>query len=95
MTTLLRQGPAEPERGSQRDEGGLLEVVVGDNVLEALGHPPAPHRVRVRRVWGDNYRVNVLVGPDIVSFAITHSFFLSADGDGKILTSCPTMARAY
>ena len=53
------------------------------------------YRVQVRRVWGDNYRVNVLVGPDVVSFAIAHSFFLTADGDGKILSSCPTMARAY
>jgi hypothetical protein len=96
MTTRLpRQGPAEPERGSQRDEGGLLEAVVGDNVLEALGHPPGPHRVQVRCVWGDNYRVNVLVGPAVVSFAIAHSFFLTADGDGKILSSCPTIARAY
>jgi hypothetical protein len=94
-TTRLRHGSAEPERGSQRDEGGLLEAIVGDNVLEALGHPLGPHRVQVRRVWGDNYRVNVLVGPDVVSFVIAHSFFLTADGDGKILTSCPAIARAY
>jgi hypothetical protein len=93
--TKLKLGHAKPGQESTGDEVGLLEAVVGDNVLSALGRPAGPHRVQVRRVWGDNYRVNVLVGPDAASFTVAHSFFLSADGDGKILTCCPPIARAY
>jgi hypothetical protein len=96
MTTkLLVQKPAEIEQESERQEAGLLEAVVSDSVLSALGSPAGPHRVQVRRVWGDNYRVNVFVGPDAASFKVAHSYFLSADGDGKILTCCPPIARAY
>src|SRR5437763_419658 len=94
-TTPLRQSPAERGPGPHRDESGLLEAVVGDKVLEALGHPPKPYRIQVRRVWGDNYRVNVFVGPDVASFTVAHSFFLNADGDGKILAACPPLVRAY
>jgi hypothetical protein len=85
----------KPEQESTADEVGLLEAVVGDHVLSALGRPGGPHRVQVRRVWGDNYRVNILVGRDAASFTVAHSFFLSADGDGKILACCPPIARAY
>jgi hypothetical protein len=96
MTTKLpAQTPAEREPESRRDEAGLLEAVVRDNVLSALGRPAAPHRVQVKRVWGNNYRVNVFVGPSAASFAVAHSFFLSADGDGKILTCSPPIARKY
>jgi hypothetical protein len=93
--TQLRQEPDEREQGARRDEDGLLEAVVGDNVLRALGRPPGPHRLQVRRVFGDNYRVNVLVGPDPATLPIAHSYFISADGDGKILACCPAIARTY
>ncbi len=93
--TKLKLDHAQPEQESTRDEVGLLEAVVGDNVLEALGRPTGPHRVQVRKVWGDNYRVNVFVGPNSASFTVAHSFFLSADGDGKILTCCPPIVRAF
>jgi hypothetical protein len=94
-TKLLPQEPTEPAREPERREDGLLEAVVRDNVLDALGRPAGPHRVQVRRVFGDSYRVNVFVGPDAASFAIAHSYFLSADGDGKILACCPPIARTY
>jgi hypothetical protein len=93
--TLLHQDPHERDEKAKRQEAGLLEAVVGDNVLSALGRPPGPHRVQVRRLWGDNYRVNVFVGPDVASFTLAHSYFLSADGDGKIIACCPPLARAY
>ena len=93
--TKLKLGHAKPGQKSTRDEVGLLEAVVGDNVLSALGRPTGPHRVQARRVWDNNYRVNVLVGQDAASFTVAHSFFLSADGDGNILTCCPPIVRAY
>jgi hypothetical protein len=91
--TLLDHSPAERGQGSEQ-EGGLLEAVVRDNVLAALGRPTDHHRVQVRRVWGDNYRVNVFVGADVTSLVIAHSYFLRADGDGKIVTCCPAIVRA-
>jgi hypothetical protein len=92
--TLLDHGPAERDQGSKQ-EGGLLETVVRNNVLSALGRPAGNHRVQVRLVWGNNYRVNVFVGADIASFTIAHSYFLLADKDGKILTCSPPIARTY
>lgn len=81
--------------GSDRQEDGLLELVVGDNVLSDLGEPMEPHRTQVERVWGDNYRVNVFLGADAASFKVAHSFFLTADGNGKILASSPPIVRKY
>jgi hypothetical protein len=94
-TTLPKLSLAERDQESERQEAGLLEAVVGDNVLSALGRPAGLHRVQVRRVWGDNYRANVFVGPDAVSFKVAHSYFLRADGDGKILACCPPLRREY
>jgi hypothetical protein len=82
------EGPCEPE-------GGPLEAAVRGNVLSELGRPPGPHRVQVRLVWGDRYRVNVFVGLDTSSPRVAHSYFLQADGDGKVLTSTPAITRAY
>jgi hypothetical protein len=90
---LLEDVPAERDQGSEQ-EAGLLEAVVRDNVLAALGRPAGNHHVQVRRVWGNNYRVNVFVGADVTSLVIAHSYFLRADGDGKILTCSPAIVRA-
>jgi hypothetical protein len=94
--TLEGQRGAERERaGRQGQEAALLEAVVRDNVMSELGRPPGPHRVQVRRVWGDCYRVNVFVGDDAASLKVAHSYFLQADGDGRVLTSSPAITRAY
>lgn len=78
----------------QEDEAGLLEAVVRDGVLSELGQPADPHHVQIRQVFGGSYRVNVFVGDD-ASAKMTHSYFLTADGNGKILTSDPALARLY
>src|SRR5688572_7534893 len=86
----------EPKRAGPREpEGRPLEAVVRGRVMSELGSPPGMHRVQVRRVWGDSYRVNVFVGDDAASFKVAHSFFLQADGDGRVLTSTPAIARLY
>jgi hypothetical protein len=44
--TLPEQSPAERNQESERQEGGLLEAIVRENVLSALGRPlalPARH----------------------------------------------------
>jgi hypothetical protein len=88
-----RTGEKRAEEKAQ--EVGLLEAVVRGNVLCDLGEPPGPHLVQVKCVWGDSYRVNVFVGPNVSSFKVAHSYFLKADGDGKILTCTPAITKMY
>jgi hypothetical protein len=51
--------------------------------------------VQVRRLWGDRYRVNVLVGRDATSTTIAHSFFVVVDEAGNIDTTSPEIRRQY
>jgi hypothetical protein len=86
----------EPRRAEPREpEGGPLEAAVRGSVMSELGRPPGLHRVQVRRVWGDRYRVNVFVGDGAASVKVAHSFFLQAGGDGRALESSPPIARLY
>jgi hypothetical protein len=82
---------------TERDarEAGLLEGVVRDNILFDLGRPNDLLRLQVKCVWGNNYRANVFVGEDLASARVAHSYFVKADGNGKILTSTPIIARLY
>jgi hypothetical protein len=97
MSAKLEEQRREAPRGdgAGEREGGPLEAAVCGSVLSELGRPPGPHRVQVRLVWGGRYRVNVFVGVDTPSPRVAHSFFLQADGDGKVLTSSPAITRAY
>jgi hypothetical protein len=79
----------------ESQKGGLLEAVVGDYVVGRLGRPPGLRRVQARLVFGSRYRVNVFVGDDASTARIAHSYFLEADGDGKILSSSPALTRVY
>jgi hypothetical protein len=86
----------ERKQADQRtQEGGLLEAVIRDNVMSRLGRPPDLHHVQARQLFGGSYRVNVFVGGDAASAKVAHSYFLEADGDGKILTSSPALTREY
>ena len=93
--TALKPDPASRDDGSGRQEDGLLEAVVADNILFELGVPPGPHRLQVRRVWGHDYRANLFLGDDAASFKVARSYCLSADGDGKVLACCPPIVRTY
>jgi len=66
-----QQNKQEEQRITQQknQEFGMLEAVVRDNVLSKLGQPDDLHRVQVKCVWGNHYRVNVFVGPDAVQVA--------------------------
>ncbi len=73
----------------------ILNDVIAKQVVQSLGLPPGLLKVQVRPVGADRYRVNVFVGKEAMSARITHSFFLVADSDGKILKSSPEIARRY
>lgn len=92
----LAEKQQEQKLAEQKNqERGLLEAVIREDVLSVLGRPAEQYRVQVRCVWGQNYRVNVFVGPDAASFKVVHSYFLKADGNGKILTSIPAIMKVY
>ena len=89
------QPPSEQHVAPENQEGRPLHAVIGAQVLHTLGQPGDLHRVQVRPLWGDHYRVNVLVGVDSVSAKVAHSYFLVADGDGNIVAATPEITRQY
>ena len=65
------------------------------HVMHILGQPQDLHRVQVRHLWEDHYRVNVLLGADLASTRVGHSYFVVVDGQGNVLTSTPEIVRHY
>ena len=80
---------------SVKQERQQMSALIGKTVLHTLGQPGNLIRVQVRTLWGDYFRVNVLVGPDAASVKIAHSFFLLADAEGNILSSTPKIVKKY
>lgn len=72
-----------------------LSALVGEQVLHTLGEPGALHKIQVRRLWDNHYRVNVLIGPDAATARISNSFFVEADGEGKIVKASPAITKQY
>ena len=85
----------QPQTNPENQPPDKRAAVIADSVLHALGQPGHLYRVQVRPLWLDHYRVNVLVGLDIISAKIAHSYFLVADSNGKILGSTPKITRQY
>jgi hypothetical protein len=92
MTTAKQdKQPADHEKNG----GQQLAAVIGKHVLHTLGQPDDLHRVQVRPLWQDHYRVNVVVGANAASVKVAHSYFLVADGDGNIVACTPELTRQY
>lgn len=89
------QQQADPGKDLENQERQQLNAKVGDQVLRTMGKPNDPHRLQVRRLWKDHYRVNILVGADVVSAKVAQSYFVVADDDGNIVTSTPEIIRKY
>ena len=73
----------------------MLNALVGEQVLHALGEPSDLLRVQVRPLWEDTYRVNVFVGVNAASARVANSYFVVTDGDGNVLESTPQVRRLY
>jgi len=84
-----------PTAGREIQDRRQLIAAIGKQVTNALGQPNDLQQVQVRPLWGDRYRVNVLVGGDAVSTRVAHSYFLVADGNGNILASTPQITKQY
>jgi hypothetical protein len=85
----------EQDARQDRQASQQRDATIGRRVVHVLGQPRQLQRVQVRRLWEDNYRVNVFVGPDSTSSRIAHSYFLVADSDGNITASTPTLTKQY
>ena len=85
----------EADQSDEREQHRRLSRLIGKEVIQTLGEPHGLQRVQVRRLWDDCFRVNVLVGGDAVSAKVAHSYFLVADGEGKVVTSSPTITKQY
>ncbi|HEY7153008.1 MAG TPA: hypothetical protein VH575_03515 [Gemmataceae bacterium] len=73
----------------------MLNALIGEQVLHALGEPRNLLKVQVRPLWDGNYRVNVFVGADAACAKIPHSYFVVADGDGNVLAATPKIHKHY
>jgi hypothetical protein len=85
----------EEQKSMQLDEREMLNALIGEQVMHTLGRPSGLFKVQVRRLWEDNYRVNVLIGADAASAKVANSYFVQADGDGHISASTPKITKQY
>jgi hypothetical protein len=94
---VTKPAPSQSDEEA-RDERQHTEprvAVIAAAVMSALGKPPDFRRVTVVKLWGNQFRVNVLTGGDATSSRVAHSYFLTAADDGRVLDSEPAIARLY
>ena len=94
-TTTLPEVNGAPPAAEPTGARGLREGAIRAAVLGALGRPTGLYRVSVLPLWGDHFRVNVITGDDPSAVRIPHSYFVAADGRGKIIQSTPSIRREY
>jgi hypothetical protein len=82
---------SHPETKAQDQD--RLKSAIRSRVLTALDEENRLGRVDVRALWGDYYRVNVLVGENPGCIIIASSYFIEADQQGNILQSRPPLHR--
>jgi hypothetical protein len=85
----------EQQKNRAEDLCRALNALIAEQVVHILGKPQDLHQVQVRKLWGNYFRVNVLIGLDAASVRVANSYFLKADGEGNIVESTPTITRQY
>jgi hypothetical protein len=85
----------EQGREDERQERGKLRALIGERVLHTLGEPVGLYQMQVRHLWGDRFRVNVLIGADASNAKVAHSYFLVADNAGHIVAATPKITKCY
>ena len=79
----------------ERDKRQTLDNRISEQVIQALGTPIDLRLVQVRKLWGDHYRVNVLVGVNAGSVRVANSYFLVIGSGGSVIASTPTITKQY
>jgi hypothetical protein len=87
--------PKDEDAARMMKEHERRNDLLGQRVLRALGQPGDLLCVQVRQLWEGHYRVNILVGADVASTRVAHSYFLVTDGDDNIVATTPTVTRRY
>ena len=85
----------EQHQDIEQHKRETLSALVGEQVVHTLGRPADLLKVQTRSLWGNCYRVNVLVGLDAASAKVANSYFLVVDSDGKIVASTPKITKQY
>ncbi len=85
----------EQHKDMEKQKRERLNAVIGEQVMHTLGKPDGLHKVQVRRLWEDHYRVNVLIGAEAASAKIANSYFVEASGDGRIVEARPKITKQY
>ena len=85
----------ELRREEEQVAAERLAVRIRQQVLQKIGTPLGWHVVQVKPLWGDYFRVNVLIGESITTYTIRHSFFLLTDGEGGVVEASPEMVKSY
>jgi hypothetical protein len=86
------------QEGKQHDDmeqhqREMLNALVAEQVIHTLGEPDSPHKVQVRRLWKNHYRVNIFIGGDPLYARIANSYFVEADNNGNIVASRPAIMK--
>ncbi len=79
----------------EQHQRATLNTLIREQVIHLLGQPDCLHKVQVRSLWQDHYRVNILLGEDAISARIAHSYFVEADSDGNIVETSPKITKQY
>lgn len=93
--TKLPMSPPPDEPQENADDPPHPTAAIRDGLLASLGRPPELYRVVVVPLWRNHYRANVLVGTDPTAVRTAHSYFVTADAIGRILTIVPPLTRMY
>ena len=72
-----------------------VNAIIRERVMHLMGEPSGPYLVQVRPLWGDFYRVNIVLGDSAGPVRIANSYFLRVNGDHSIAESTPQISRQY
>lgn len=85
----------KPAEDVEHEDANRSPAAICRHVMAVLGRPADFLRITARQVSGENYRVNVVAGPDVSSSRIAHSYFITADADGNVKQSSPALVKQY
>jgi hypothetical protein len=95
MPTPAMECGSKQRQDMRRQAHELLDVLIGEQVMHALGKANDLLKVQVRHLWRRHYRVNVFTGENVWCAKVAHSYFVVANSDGHIIAATPKITRQY
>ncbi len=78
-----------------RHNRNVLDDLIREQVIHAMGSPEDLLEVQVRKVWDNHFRVNVLVGPNLGAVRLVNSYFVETDSKGGVIKTSPSIVKLY